>query len=117
MGVVQVDHQGSDRLTKGRTELESRRSRGGHPLATAGAATAEQAHLCHVRLDRRQLDALIDLLRGLCSLREYRLALRTDRQPGIDHTVRIRMQCPAHTGPALAGAAIGRRQAILLLAL
>ena len=38
---------------------------GGHPLAATGAATAEQAHLGHVRPDRRQFDALVDLLRGL----------------------------------------------------
>ena len=91
--------------------------RGRHPLAAAGAATTEQPHLRHVRHDGRQFDALVDLLRGLCRLREHRLALRTGRQPGIHHTIRVRMQRPPHTGPALARRTIGGRRAILLLAL
>ena len=118
MGVMQVDHQGRDRLTERRTGFEPNWRCGGHPLAAAGAAATEQAHLRHVRLDGRQFDALVDLLRGLCRLRERRLALRTGGQPGIDHTIRVRMQRPAHAGPALAHRTrnAGRR-AILLLAL
>ncbi len=82
----------------------------------AGAATAEQAHLRHVRLDWRQLDTLVDLLRGLRGLREHRLAPRTGGRPGIDHAIRVRMQRSADAGPALAGRAIGW-WTILLLAL
>ena len=57
VGVVQVDHQGSDRLTEWRTGFQPGRRDCGHALTAAGAATAEQAHLRHVRLDRRQFDA------------------------------------------------------------
>src|ERR1035441_5352544 len=64
----------------------------------------------------RQLDALVDLLRGLRGLWEGRLAFRTGSQPGIDHTIRVRMQRAADAGPALAGRAIGW-WAILLLTL
>ena len=35
---------------------------GGDPLAAAGAAAAEQAHLGHIRTDGWQLDAFVDLL-------------------------------------------------------
>jgi hypothetical protein len=103
MGVVQIDHQDSNRLTKRRTGFQSGRGGGGHPLTAAGAATAEQAHLRHVRLDGRQFDAFVDLLRGLCRLRKCRLAVRAGSQPGIDHTIRVRVQRPTDAGAALAG--------------
>jgi hypothetical protein len=61
--VVQVDHQGGNRLTEWRTGFQPGRRGRAHPLTAAGAATPEQAYLRHVRLDRRQLDAFVDLLR------------------------------------------------------
>src|SRR4051812_49114688 len=65
MGVVQINHHRGDGVAEGRAPLPSRRGVSAHLLATAGATTAEQAHLGHMRLDRWQLDAFIDLLRGL----------------------------------------------------
>ena len=106
--VVQVDHQGGDRLTERRTGFQPRRRGGGHTLAAAGAATAEQAHLRHVRLDRWQFDAFVNLLRGLRGLRECRLALRTGGQNGVDDTIRVRMQCPPEPGAALARRLVAR---------
>ena len=54
---------------------------GGYPLAAAGAAAAEQAHLGHIRTDGWQLDALVDLLWGLRRVGKYRLTLRAGDQP------------------------------------
>jgi hypothetical protein len=101
MGVVQIDHQHGNRLAERQTRLEPDRGHGAHPLAAAGAATTELAHLGRIRLDGGQFDAFVDLLWGLCGLREDSLALRTGGQPGIDHTIRVRMQRPADAGPDL----------------
>jgi len=77
-----------------------------------------QPYLRDVRLDRRQFDALVDVLRRLQGLRECRLAVRTSGQPGINHAIRVRVQRATHAGPALAGrASIAGRRAIFLLAL
>jgi CheY-like chemotaxis protein len=47
-----------------------------------------------------------------------RLAVRTGGQLGFDHTIRVRVQRPAHTGPALTSRTIcAGRGAVLLLAL
>ena len=38
----------------------------GHTLAATSAATAKQTHMRHIRLDRRQLDALVQLAACVC---------------------------------------------------
>ena len=55
------------------------------------ALPAEQAHPGHVGADRRQLDAVVDLLRGLRRFREHRGARWAGRQLPVDLPVRVRM--------------------------
>ena len=57
-----------------------------HSAYATGATAAEQAHLGHIRPDRRQLDALVDLLRGLRRVGKHGLAFRAGGQPGIEIT-------------------------------
>ena len=102
MGVMQIDHHRGDRLAERRALLQTGRRLGGDALAATGATAAEQAHLGHIRPDRRQLDALIDLLRGLRRVGEHRFAFRAGGQPPVDHAIRVRMQRPADTGAAFA---------------
>ena len=87
--------------------LQPGRGGGDHPLAATRATAAEQPNLGDIRPDRRQLDALVDPLRGLRRLRERRRTVRAGGQPGFDHAIGVRMQRPAHPGAALAGWAIG----------
>ena len=76
----------------------------GEPRSSlAGASAAEQAHPGHVGADRRQFDAIVDLLRGLRSFREYRAAGWAGGQLPVDLPVGVRMQRPAYAGAALAG--------------
>ena len=79
--------------------LAPRRS---HALAAAGAAAAEQAYLRHVRPDRRQLDAVVDLLRRLLLGGEGGGAMRAGVKPCIDDAIRVRLQRAADAGAALA---------------
>ena len=118
MGIVEVDHHRGDRMTERRSLLQPRWSFGRHAFAATGATTAEQADLGDVRLDGRQFDALVDLLWGLQSLGERRLAIRAGGQGGIDHPIRVRMQRPPDTRAALAWwASAVQGWAVLLLAL
>ena len=92
---------------EGRALLQPGRRCGGHPLAATRTAAAEQSHLGHIRPDRRQLDALVDLLWRLQRVRERRRTVRAGRQSGFDHPIRVRMKHPTHPGATLAGRAIG----------
>lgn len=72
----------------------------------------------HVGADRRQLNTVVDLLRGLRRFREHRSARWARGQLPVELTVRVWMQSPACPGAALAGWTIrpdGWR--VLLLAL
>jgi hypothetical protein len=100
MGVVQIDHQGGDRLAERRTGFQTGRGGRAHPLATAGATAAEQPHPGHVRLDGRQLDAVVDLLRGLLLYRQDGRAMRADVELGIDDAIRLRVQHPPNAAAA-----------------
>ena len=106
MGVMQIHHHRGDRLAERRSRLQTGRRRGGDPLAATGATAAEQAHLGHIRANRGQLDALIDLLQGLRRVRKHRFAFRAGGQPPVDRAIRVRMQRPTDTGAALARRAI-----------
>ena len=116
MGVMQIHHHRGDGVAERRALLKPGWGHGGHPLAAARAAAAEQADLGHVRPDRGQLDALIDLLRGLRRFGKYRLAFRAGGQQLVDGSIRVRMQRPADAGAAFARQAIrgGGREVLLL---
>ena len=102
VGVMEIHHHRGDRFAEGRSRLQTGRRRGGDAIATTGATAAEQAHLGHIRANRGQLDALIDLLQGLRRVRKHRLAFRAGGQPPVDRAIRVRMQRPTDTGAALA---------------
>src|SRR6202044_287295 len=112
--VVQIDHQGGDRLTERRAGFQPGRSDCGHALTAAGATTAEQAHLRHIWLYGREFDALVDLLRDLRCRRKCRLTLRTRGQNGVEHTIRVRVQRPSEPGAALARRLVARGTSGLL---
>jgi len=61
----------------------------GHSLTATGATSAEQRTWVTSGLDRRQLDALVDLFAGPATRRGTRLAFRAGRSAGIDHAVRF----------------------------
>lgn len=50
---------------------------------------AEQAHPGHIRLHRRQFDAIVDLLWGLRDFGKRGFALRAGHQPRINDAVRV----------------------------
>ena len=102
VGVVQVDDEGCDRLTKGRAGFQSVRRRRGRTFAAAGATAAEQPYPRDVRPDRRQFDAVVNLLRRLQFGREGGGAIRAGVERGIDAAVRVRLQRAAEAGTALA---------------
>src|SRR5476651_1867914 len=106
MGVMQIHHHRGDRWAERRSLLKPGRSLGGHAFAATGATAAEQADPGHIRADRWQLDAFIDLLRSLRRVGKYRLALWAGSQPLVDRAIRVRMQRPADTGAAFAWRAI-----------
>ena len=116
MGIMQIDHHGGDGRPERRSWLQPGRGFGRRPLAAAHATPAEQAHPGHIGAYQRQLDADVDLLRGLRRLGEHRSALGAGRQPPVDLPVGVRMQSPAHAGAALAGWTIrtGGGRALLL---
>lgn len=117
MDVMPIHHHGRDGLAERRAWLPPGWGFSGDPLTAADAAAAEQAYLGHVRFERRQLDAFVNLARGLRCPGESRLALRAGRQPGIDHPVGIRMQRPATPGRLVRGGRTSPPARLLLLTL
>ena len=102
VGVMEIHRPSRRSFRRWRSRLQTGRRRGGDAIATTGATAAEQAHLGHIRANRGQLDALIDLLQGLRRVRKHRLAFRAGGQPPVDRAIRVRMQRPTDTGAALA---------------
>ena len=102
VGVMQVDHQRADRLAKRRARFQARRCFSRNTLAAAGALAAEQPHPGDIGLDRRDLDAVIDFLRGLLAGGEAGGTMRTGLQLGVHDAVGIGLQHPAHAGTAAA---------------
>ena len=102
VGVVQIDHQGGDRLTKRRAGFQPARCLCGRTFAAACATPAEQPHPRDVRPDRRQLDAIVHQLRRLLLGGEDGGAIRAGVERGIDDAVRVRLQCAPEARTALA---------------
>jgi len=100
--VVQVDHQGGDRLTKRRAGFQSARCMRGRTFAAACATPAEQPHPRDVGPDWRQLDAIVHQLRRLLLGGEGGGAMRAGVERGIDDAVRVRLQCASEARAALA---------------
>src|SRR5207302_9535505 len=80
------------------------------------AVAAEQSYPRHVGLDRRQLDAVVNLLRRLLFRGEGGRAMWAGIELGIDDVVRARLQGSADAGAALAWRLVAGRT-IRLLAL
>src|ERR1700722_8673275 len=99
---MQIDYQGGDRLAERRTRFKPVRRHGGRTRATACATATEQPHPRHIRLDRRQLDAVIHLLWRLLLDREAGGAMRAAIEPGIHSAVGVRLQRTTEAGAALA---------------
>jgi hypothetical protein len=116
MGVMQIHHHRGDGVAERRSLLKPDWGFGGHSFAATLTTAAEQAHLGYIGADRWQLNALINLLRGLRRLGERGLALRAGGQSLVDRAIRVRMQRPTDTGTAFAWRAIlaGRRKVFLL---
>ncbi len=112
--IVQIDHQGGDRLPERRTGFQPGRGDRGPPLAAAGAPAAEQPHPRHLRPDRRQLDAVIYKLRRLLAGGEGGGAMRAGVERGIDDAIRVRLQRAGDTGTALARRPVARGTIALL---
>ena len=102
VGVMQIDHQRGDRLAERRARFQPARRRGDRTRAAAGATATEQPHPRHVRLDRRQFDAVVHLLRRLLLGGEGGGAMRAGVEPCIDDAVGVRLQRTAEAGAALA---------------
>jgi hypothetical protein len=78
-------------LTEWRSGLQTGWGLGGRPLAAARATAAKQAYLGHIRPDRRQLDALVNLLRSVRRVGEHGIAHRAGGQPPVNDTIGVRM--------------------------
>src|SRR5258708_16778208 len=100
MSVMQIHHRRRNGVAERRSLLKPGRSLGGHAFAATRTTAAEQSDLGHIRADEGQLDTLIDLLRGLRRVGEYRLALGAGVHQSVDRAIPVSMQPPANTGAA-----------------
>jgi hypothetical protein len=114
---MEIDRDGFDGLAERRAGLETFWRGGDGALAATGAASAEQAHTGYVRPDRRQFDAVVDLVRRLRFSRPGGGAMRAGVEPAIHDAVGIGIERAAETGAALARWFLAGRLIVRFLAL
>lgn len=101
LGVVQINRNGFDGLAERRAGRETFRRGGDGAFAATSAVPAEQAHTCDVRLDGRQFNAVVDLLRRLPG-RPRGFAMGAGIKPEVDDAVGVGIERAAKAGAALA---------------
>jgi len=98
MGIPQVGRQTLDGGPKGCAGFHPHRYRGHIGLPAVGTITAILLYTCDHRLDRWDLDLVIDGMQLLIGLLDPVSTMRATLRLGDDDVVRVRVQWPATTG-------------------